>query len=218
MPMNEDTMLNRLQELAPFADRGEARRAFDATVQALRRGLSEDEADWLAVALGPALAAPLLREVHQGELSADELYRWTKRYAKTRKGVAVEQAQVVCRALAELLQEPEIERLRKHLPEIASLLEVPPPADPPSAPRLLRSDVTDHTLAGGRPGSSRPLSEAGAPSNRAISGAKPELAQAHSIVRAYEPHGDTKLASTRGLAQEREGRSLATARQGGGRR
>jgi uncharacterized protein (DUF2267 family) len=166
MPMNEDTLLNRLQELAPFADRAAARRAFDATLRAMRRGLSEDEADWLAVGLGPALSAPLLSEVHQGELSADELYRWTKRYGKTRKGVAIEQAQVVCRALGELLQEPERERLKKHLPDIAPLLEVPAPADPPSSPRLLRPDPADHTLAGGKPGSRRPLSTAGGPSDR----------------------------------------------------
>ena len=76
------------------------------------------------------------------ELSADELYRWTKRYGKTRKGVAVEQAQVVCRALGELLQPPELERLKRHLPEIAPLLEVPEPGDPPSAPSQKLSDGT----------------------------------------------------------------------------
>jgi uncharacterized protein (DUF2267 family) len=217
MPMNEDTMLTRLQELAPFADRNDARRAFDATLQAMRRGLNEDEADWLAVALGPSLSTPLLRQGHQGELSADELYRWTKRYGKTRKGVAIEQAQVVCRALGELLQQPECERLKKHLPEIAALLEGPPSNDLPSAPRRLRIDTGDHSLAGGRPGSSRPLSEAGGPSERALSGAKPELAHAQSAARAYDPHPSAKLASARGFAREREAHSQAGARQGGGR-
>jgi uncharacterized protein (DUF2267 family) len=159
--MNEDTLLGRLVELVPFADAGEARRAFDATLMAMRRGLTDDEADWLAVALGPALAAPLLREPYAGELTIDELYRWTKRYSKTRKSVAVEQVQVVCRALAELLQPPELERLRRHLPQIAPLLEAPAAADPPSAPRHRRPEPPDRTLAGGRPGSSRPLSEAG---------------------------------------------------------
>jgi uncharacterized protein (DUF2267 family) len=161
MPMNEDTLLERLVELAPFADQAEARRAFDATLQAMRRGLNDDEADWLAVALGPALSGPLLRERHAGELSIDELYRWTKRYSKTRKSVAVEQAQLVCRALTELLQPPELERLKRHLPQVASLFTIPPAADPPSAPRQRRPEPRDHTLAGGRPGSSHPLSEAG---------------------------------------------------------
>jgi uncharacterized protein (DUF2267 family) len=237
MPMNEDTMLNRLRELAPFADREDARRAFDATLLAMRRGLNEDEADWLAVALGPTLAKPLLREMHQGELSADELYRWTKRYGKTRKGLAVERAQVVCRALAELLREPEIERLRKHLPEIAPLLEAREPTDPPSAPRRLRGDDdNDHTLAGGRPGSTRPLSEAGAPNRRAIAGAGPELSDAESVAHGYDAHNDTTLddvddselddtqqdedegAARGAFVPKRTSGPLAPARHGGARR
>ena len=162
MPMNEDTLLGRLEELAPFANRNETRRALDSTLQAMRRGLTDDEADWLAVALGPALSGPLLREEYQGELGVDELYRWTKRYGKTRKSVAVEQAQVVCRALTELLQPPELERLRRHLPELGSLFEIPAPGDEPSTPsRRLHPERLDHTLAGGRPGGTHPLSEAG---------------------------------------------------------
>jgi uncharacterized protein (DUF2267 family) len=92
MPMNEETLMQRLEELAPFANRTEAHRAFDAVLQAMRRGMNEDEADWLAVALGPALSAPLLRESYAGALDERELYRWTKRNTKLRKGVAVEQA------------------------------------------------------------------------------------------------------------------------------
>jgi uncharacterized protein (DUF2267 family) len=172
MPMNEDTLLGRLVELAPFADRGEARRAFDATLQAMRRGLNDDEADWLAVALGPALSEPLLRQDYAGELTRDELYRWTKRYSKTRKSVAVEQAQVVCRALAELLQPAELQRLERHLPLITSLFEIPEADDPPSAPRQRRPDPPDHTLAGGRPGSSHPVSEARPNEGRSIAGAR----------------------------------------------
>lgn len=172
MPMNEDTLLRRLVELAPFSDPAEARRAFDATLRAMRRGLNDDEADWLAVALGPALAAPLLRETHAGDLTKEELYRWTKRNAKTRKSVAVEHVQVICRALAELLQPAELERLKRHLPHIASLLQPRAEEDPPSAPRQRRPDPPDHTLAGGRPGSSRPLSEAAPIPGRSISSAR----------------------------------------------
>jgi len=215
--MNEDTLLGRLQELAPFADREAARRAFEATLRALRRGLSEDESDWLAVALGPALSGPLLRETHAGEMTTAELYRWMKRYTKQRKGIAVEQAQVVCRALAELLPGPDLERLKKHLPELADLFQVPEASATAAPPRRLRSAPTDHTLAGGRPGSTRPISEAG-PSDRDLAGANPEdRAQSQSVARARNPHSETKLSSTRGLTQEREERTLARA-GGTGRR
>jgi uncharacterized protein (DUF2267 family) len=211
--MNEETLLRRLQELAPFANAEEARRAFDATLQALRRGLNEDEADWLAVALGPGLSGPLLRQSHAGELPPEELFRWTKRYTKTRKGVAVEQAQVVCRTLAELLPEADLERLKRHLPELAPLFSVPEAAEVTEVAERPRHPVTDHTLAGGRPGSSRPLSEAGE-RQRAVNGAKPEPSQTHSIAVSRDPHDDTRLSSARGLTQEREGRTLATAGQG----
>jgi uncharacterized protein (DUF2267 family) len=180
--MNEDTLMRRLEELAPFASRNEARRAFDATLRAMRRGMNEDEADWLAVALGPALSAPLLREGHMGELSVEELYRWTKRYTKLRKGVAVEQAQVVCRALAELLPQPDLERLARHLPELAPLLRTEPP--PPRASRRGRQDRGEQGGIG--------------------EGAE----HAHSLSRAREPHNDTHLAS--GHNQERDPRSLAS--------
>jgi uncharacterized protein (DUF2267 family) len=216
--MNEDLLLGRLEALAPFADRNEARRAFDATLQSLRRGLSDDEADWLAVALGPALSAPLLRETYAGELSADELYRWTKRNAKARKSVAVEQAQTVCRALGELLQPPELERLKRHLPLIAPLLTVPDPAAPPPPPRRIRSVPSAPTLAGGRPGSSRPLSDAGEANERAAGRNKPDLARTQKVLIAggearvgsemtAEATGDSDESpppSTRGFEEEDE--------------
>jgi hypothetical protein len=215
MPMNEVTLLRRLRELAPFADEDEARRAFDATLQALRRGLNEDEADWLAVALGPGLSAPLLRESHAGELPPEELFRWTKRYTKTRKGVAVEQAQVVCRTLAELLPTADLERLKRHLPELVPLFSVAEAAEAAQPRGPHRQAVTDHTLAGGRPGSTRPLSDAGGPSDRATGEGKPARSQTHSIAPTRDPHDDTRLPTPRGSSPELEGRSLASAGQGG---
>lgn len=195
MPMNEDILLGRLEALTPFADRNEARRAFDATLQSLRRGLSDDEADWLAVALGPALSAPLLRESYAGELSADELYRWTKRNAKARKSVAVEQAQTVCRALSELLQPPELDRLKRHLPQVAPLLTVPDPATPAAPARRIRSVPSDHNLAGGKPGSSRPLSDAGEAGEPGVGRVKPDLVRTQKVlISGGEPRlaGDGK--------------------------
>jgi uncharacterized protein (DUF2267 family) len=214
MPMNEVTLLRRLQELAPFANADEARRAFDATLQALRRGLNEDEADWLAVALGPALSGPLLRQSHAGELPPEELFRWTKRYTKTRKGVAVEQAQVVCRTLAELLPTADLERLKRHLPELAPLFSVPEDVGAAELQPRHRAVSTDRTLAGGRPGSTRPLSDAGGPSDRALAEAKPARSQTHSIPPTRDPHDDPRPSSTRGSSLEREGRTLATAGHG----
>jgi uncharacterized protein (DUF2267 family) len=214
--MNQESVWRRLMEIGPFAGEDEARRAFEATLRALRRGLNEDEADWLAVALGPPLAAPLLRESYAGDLPKDELYRWMKRYTKARKGIAVEYAQVVCRVLAELLPEADLERLKQHLPELDFLFARPVPGEPP-APHPRHRAAADRTLAGGKPGSSRPLSDAGEPSTREVAGANPERAHTHSIARAREPHSDTQVASSRGLTQEREGRSFGNAGHGSAR-
>lgn len=217
MAMNQETLTRRLQELAPFAGPEDARRAFDATLRALRRGLNEDEADWLALALGPALAAPLLREGFAGELPPEELFRWTKRYGKTRKGVAVEQTQVVCRVLTELLPQPDLERLKKHLPAIAHLFTLPEEPEP-GVQQLRSRSPGARTLATGRPGSTRPVSEAGGPSDHDLAGGVPDRAHSHSVARARDPHVDTKLSSAHGLAQERERRTLASAGEGGARR
>ena len=186
MPMNQESVWRRLMEVGPFASEDEARRAFEATLRALRRGLNEDEADWLAVALGPALAAPLLRESHAGELPKDELYRWMKRYTKARKGIAVEYAQVVCRVLTELLPEAELERVKRQLPELAFLFARPGPDEPTQTPHSRRREA------------------------RELASSTPErVPAAHSVARAREPLGDTQRGSNRGLPQEREGHSFA---------
>jgi hypothetical protein len=62
------------------------------------------------------------------------------------------------------------------------------------------------TLAEGRPGSHHPLSEA-----------RPERAHSHSVVRADNPHGDTKLSSAVGFTQEREQETLAAGHPGSDR-
>ena len=146
MPMNEETLMGRLEELASFASRTEARRAFDSVLQAMRRGMSEDEADWLAVALGPALSAPLLRESYAGELDERELYRWTKRNSKQRKAVAVERARVVCQALGELLPQAELERLERHLPDLAALFRASETSPRPASLARLRQPHNDTKL------------------------------------------------------------------------
>ncbi len=198
MAMNEAVLIQRLQSLAPFGDPGQARRAFDATLSALRSGLNDDESDWLSVDLGEALAAPLQRQSHVGELSRDQFYRQMARHTGLRRSLAIEQAQVVCRALAELLPAAGLQRLKKHLPRLAELFSVPEPPEP-VAPRHEPATALDHTLAGGKPGSERPLSEAGGPSDQAFSEAAEGTAPAHSVAQ--------------GLPDAREGKPLSTARR-----
>jgi uncharacterized protein (DUF2267 family) len=134
MPIEPARMMDLLQRLAPFQDEIAARRAFDTTLRALRRGLDDDDADWLAIDLGPKLAAPLLRERYVGTLSPEELYRWAGRFAGQRRGAARQQVQVVCRALSQLLSRATLARLENRRPGLAALFSIPEPAEPPSGP------------------------------------------------------------------------------------
>lgn len=219
MAIEPSRLIARLRSLAPFEDDDAAARARDATLRALRRGLTDDDADWLALDLGPELAAPLLRGVYVGDVSLEPFYRWVARFAGLRRGVAREQAQVVCRVLAELLSPSTVARLQRCLPELAALFAQPELEQPASEPHHLRDEpAPDHTLAGGKPGSERPLCDA-RPSNAAGSPADAaRRGHAHSVAVSDDPHGDSKLSGARGLSQERDGRSLATRRRGAGAR
>jgi uncharacterized protein (DUF2267 family) len=213
MAIEPSVVIDRLQTLAPFADEDAARHAWRATLQALRCGLTEDEADWLAIDLGPELAAPLVSAVQPVELTPDVFYRTVARMAGQRQSVAREQAQVVCRALAEVLSFSTIGRLRRSVPRLAPLFLLPEAPPLPSGPHALRTDPgADHTLAGGRPGGDHPLYAARRATDAETPGASASRAHAHSVAMSDEPHGDSKLSSSRGLSQERQKASLASAR------
>jgi uncharacterized protein (DUF2267 family) len=133
MPIQTSTLFERLQNLASFENGGLARRAYDATMKALRRGLGDDDADWLALDLGPELAKPLQQEVYAGKLSPEELYRWAGRFAGVRRNVAKEQVQSVCRVLGQLLSPRTLARLKNSAPEVAPLFTMPGSDPVPSA-------------------------------------------------------------------------------------
>ena len=212
MTIEHFELVQRLQSIAPFEDESVAFHAFQAALKALRRGLMDDDADWLALDLGPELAPPLVREVYAGQLSLDEFYRWMGRFAGLRRSVAKEQAQVVCRALAELLSPAAVARLRRSLPQLAPLFTIPEPEPPASGPYRLHDEPSpDHTLAGGRPGGERPLCDAQPVGGAETQAGGSSTTHTHSVAASDDPHADTKLSSSRGLTQEREHRSLSTA-------
>jgi uncharacterized protein (DUF2267 family) len=178
-------------------DRHAAERAVRATLASVAEALSSDEADALSRELSPdlrplvqrhALGLPLDRSAFFAEVAARE---------SVEVGFAVEHAECVCSALAERMSPDLRERLQRHLPLLASLFELrdETPADIPPL-------VHGSTLASGRPGSRHPLSEA-----------RPERAQSQSVARSDNPHADTKLSSSRGVAEDREGRTIATAKK-----
>ncbi|MCI0570308.1 MAG: DUF2267 domain-containing protein [Myxococcaceae bacterium] len=159
-------------------------------------------------ALAGDLPAPLterLRSVdHTETLDLAQLYARIAGREGVHPGFAVEHTGVVCQVLAEALSPGTLHRLRDALPEAVSALFVPRELE--EHVEHVDVDSRHHTLAEGRPGSRHPLSEA-----------RPERAQTHSVVRADNPHGDTKLSSATGLTQEREHETLANGRSGSSR-
>lgn len=213
MTVDEETLLQQMMDRAPFQALAEARAALRAALAALRSGLTDDE----AVAVGEELgswAEPLRRGCYQGELGPEEFYRLVAWHEARRPSIATEQAQVAVAVLAGALSKPTLQRLSRQLPWLAALFARPDALQVPVGPHSLHAaPAAEHTLAAGRPGSSRPLSEARPTSHRPLSEAKPESAHAHSVARSDDPHADTKLSSASGLTQEREQESLARSRK-----
>jgi uncharacterized protein (DUF2267 family) len=188
-------LVSRVEALAGIG-REDAERALRATTSSLVEALSSDEADALFRELpeelcplvrGHALAVPLDRAAFFENAAIRE---------SVEIGFGIEHAECACRALAERMSPDLRERLQRHLPRLASLFET---YEAPFEPVV--GAVHGSTLATGRPGSLHPLSEA-----------RPERAQSHSVVRSEDPHADTKVSSARGIAEEREQRTIATAR------
>jgi uncharacterized protein (DUF2267 family) len=180
-------------------DEAEARAATDAVLRALATGLGRPEAEALAAELPDELG----RAVRESRYAAGtQLAAQVASLEHVALAVAVEHVASVCHALAELLPETTLERLRRGLPgETAALLE--PPAPAASARAHGSRPLPRNTLAEGRPGSRHPISES-----------RPPGAHANSVVASDNPHGDTKLSSSRGLTQERERETLATGKPG----
>jgi hypothetical protein len=120
-------------------------------------------------------------------------------------GRTVERIQEVCAVLARVLPSALVADISRELsPQLRAAFEprrasaLPPPA------RGLPG-----TIAGGRPGSTHPISEARPGSRHPLS----TSTRAASLADA-NPHGDTKLSSARGMTQEREHETVAGAYRG----
>jgi uncharacterized protein (DUF2267 family) len=211
-----ENIVQRVQELAPFEDAEQVKGALIATLHVLRQRLTSDDAHWLAQELPLPLADVLLEESYDSDFAVQEFFERVALHERVRSGIAVERVQVVCRALGESLSNEALTRLKGHLPEYAPLFTPPELTAPPDQATVSRkSESRDNTLAGGRPGGSRPISSSRPGSRRPLSEAHPDRAHTHSVARSSDPHVETKISSARGLTQEREHESLATGKAPG---
>lgn len=192
-------LLDRIVQLGGFPTHGEAAAALKATLLALGESLPDRERKRVADALSVRERAVLQAAAYRGELDTAELYDRVRSYEGVALGFAREHAQVVCRAIGELLDDEVRALLDRVLPEELALLFHPRVPVERSPETHHAHSGSHHTLATGRPGSSHPVSESAPPG-----------AQSHSVARESNPHGDTKLSSAHGMTQESVDESLAT--------
>lgn len=187
----------------------DAERLVEAVLTVLREQIDARDAHALAAALPAVTAAPLARVVQGETHDARSFIARVSALAAIPLPAAVEGTQVALAALAEVLSDELLMRVRKQLhPEVALAFaprvddlapETPERHFQPEPPR-----IPHNTLASGRPGSEHPVAEA-----------RPQTAHVHSVARSDAPHADSKLSSARGLTQEREHESLAAGRPPG---
>lgn len=200
--MTRDELLAPVAMHTGLADAAEVERTVDAVLEVLGQRLS-----WPALqALADDLPAPWAERLRDGAHGQDfMLADFHERVADRLEvplGESVERAGVVCQVLAEALAPGTLHRLRETLPESLSALLTPREAE--ERFEYVHLDPSRRTLAEGRPGSRHPVADFA-----------PERAHSQSVLRADNPHGDTKLSSAHGLTQEREHETLATGRPRG---
>jgi hypothetical protein len=120
-------------------------------------------------------------------------------------GRALEEAEMVCRAIAEALPEDTRAQLLRHLPDgLAQLFAPAAPEHAPLRPAHAHFEPAPRaTLATGHSGSERPLSEA-----------VPDRAQAGSVARFDPARTEKTLGGFAGDPRESEAETLATGKPG----
>jgi uncharacterized protein (DUF2267 family) len=205
--MSYEHLVGEVQLRAGFETPEEAERVIAVAARVLGERLLPDEVGPLAASLPDQVAARLRVASYSHDFDVDELYDRVGRGEGAGRGFGREHTQAVCQVLGEALPEAVRTRLQRHLgPAFAALFEPRPvhlaPPRPVHGARAPEAGE-GHTLATGRLGSHHPLSEGDG-----------DRAQAESVARSTDPHGDTKLSSSRGLTQERLRETLATGKPG----
>ena len=209
MPPDRSAFLARVTALGGPPTEEESARAATTTLEALARCLTRAERARLAADLPPELAAALHPEEDDpSRPSTDDatmeeartIYETIAHDLGLPMGRAVETAQVVCRAVAEIVDERTRAVVTDHPDsEVARLFALPDggASKPSYRPRRARS------LAEGAAGSRRPISEARLPKAQEGSVAAWDGARAGRTLGGYRRHdGETLATGTPGSSHK----------------
>jgi hypothetical protein len=200
-PSSYDELIRHLRRLGPFNDDAAAERTLAAVLGVLGRRLLPEERTILLRRL-PRQCTPMLAQSGVGaEPALLHLVHELAQRQNVSVGNAAEHLEIVVRAIDEMAGEEARVQLVRAVPELAGAFE----------PRAPAPDLPAEPPAGGP----SDLAEGIAGARHSLSSADPaRLAHRHSVARADDPHGDSKLSSARGLMQERDDDSLASGRPG----
>lgn len=205
--MTYEDLIAEVERRAAFETTDDAERALAVAARVLGERLLAEETAAVAGALPEPVAGRMRAAGYQRDFNLDELYNRVARGEGVGRAFGMEHAQAACQVIGEALPEAVRLRLQKHLgPAFAPLFEPRAPGLAPPRPVHGAPDVAPghgSTLASGRPGSLHPLSEGRA-----------DRAHAESVAQSDDPHAATKLSTSRGMTQERQGDSLAAGRPG----
>lgn len=202
--MTFEAFRNEVHARLGLDDEAALERGIFATVHAVAPSIQPEDRR----ALPDAVPEPIRREItiarYVGPLDEEAFYESVAHRAAVPLGLARELSQVVLHELGTRIGAELRSRLAHHAgPSMAWLWDQPSAPEAAPRPAGTRSRPGGgHTLASGRPGSRKPLSESG------------PLGHTDSIARSDNPREDRKLSSARGTTQEREGRTLAEGRPG----
>jgi|GEM_PF-2246509 len=201
--MQHDAFLTRIRHLGRVHDESMAAQLATATLRALGPALPEEARGYLATHLPEAHRKDLHAEGPEQEGALLALFARVSELSGLPEPAVRDHLPAVFGALSEEVGDKDLPRLKSLAPEyLAPLFAIPHPDTGTRPPEYIHPSHGS-SLASGRPGSSRPLSDA-----------SPSRGHRNSVAMSDDPHGDTKLATASGTHSEQLKRTLATGRPG----
>jgi uncharacterized protein (DUF2267 family) len=192
--MNRVELVGAVCLQAGMMDDAWAEAALRRTLTAIASGLDADARGWLATRLPQGLDAAVSRAPADASADRASIARRVAHAEGVPYARALEQVQLVMRALGSLLSDDERRALRERLPaDAGDLLPDPVTHTAPRVEHLLERPRGQHHLSDGRPGSAHPLSDSRAPD-----------AQSDSVATSSDPHAGTRLSSARPPVRDAE--------------
>jgi uncharacterized protein (DUF2267 family) len=187
-------MTDYVMEHAAVGERKAAEALLEQTLAVFAGCLTRSEAQRLADDLPAPVSEWIMRAEHGGDLGLEELYDRVRDRLGVKMGVAIEQAQVAVAAMARELRPDRRQWLGQRMGDRwKPLFEERRRPSSPSTGRVprVRTEPDEHrTLAEGRAGSSKPLSESA-----------PSRTQPDSVAED-NPYGDRKVSSSHDVHAE----------------